>query len=147
MNSELASHGKVYWFSWWNEKNRRNTYENFCKIVQIQKKTRNEIYLKFICPKNDLEYDNREELQSTVTARPAGAMVKQEGQVHGSVAVLPQISAVIDNLGGSVLVRCGCLILLLNQNTVEIILGKYCLHPTLTSQQVVLWCRSASLLQ
>ena len=73
-----------------------------------------------------------------MTARPAGAMVKQEGQVHGSVAVLPQISTVIDNLWGSVLVRWSCLISLLNQNTVEIVLGKYCLHPTSTGKQVVL---------
>lgn len=49
---------------------------------------------------------------STVT-RPAGGVLKQEGQVHGSIAVLPQIHAGVDNLQGPVLMRWCCLILLL----------------------------------
>ena len=36
--------------------------------------------------------------------------MKQKGQVHGSVAVLPQICTGIDNLQGPVLMRWCCLI-------------------------------------
>lgn len=53
--------------------------------------------------------------------------------------------AVIENLQESVLVRWAYLILLFNHNTVEIILGKYCLHSALISKQVLLWPRSLNL--
>lgn len=48
-----------------------------------------------------------------------------------------QMCTVIDNLQGSWLMRWGRFILLVNENTVEMIVGKYCLHLALISKRVV----------
>lgn len=44
-----------------------------------------------------------------------------------------QMCAVIDNLQEGVMMKWSFLILLFSQNTVQIVSGNYCLHPTLIS--------------
>lgn len=56
-----------------------------------------------------------------------------------------QMCTVIDNLQGSWLTRWGRFMLLVNENTVEMIVGKHCLHLALISKRVVPWCRSVNL--
>ena len=85
----------------------------FTRLCSSRRKQGIKLILNLFITRYGLECDKSEKWWNTVTARPAGAVVKRKGQVHGSVAVLPQICTGIDNLQGPVLMRWCCLILLL----------------------------------
>lgn len=121
IHNEMASHCQVGFFSSWNaKKNEINIYQNFCKICNSIIKQ--EMHFKLFVTKNDLECGNSEEFRAHDSK--ANSCSRETGRsaswLHCSS---PQMCAVTDDLQECVPRRWGCLTLLLNQNTVEIILG------------------------